>query len=107
MVPFAAPPATLQVTAVFVVPVTVAVNCCGCPTGTLTAEGETDTLTFCRTVTVAEADFVGSAAEVAVTVTWGGAGGVEGAVKRPVVPIVPFSAPPATLQVTAVFVVPV
>jgi hypothetical protein len=80
MVPFAAPPATLQVTAVFVVPVTVAVNCCVCPTGTLIAEGKTDTLTFCVTMTVAESDFVGSATDVAVTVTWGGEGGVEGAV---------------------------
>lgn len=43
MVPFAAPPATLQVTAVFDVPVTVAVNCCVFPTDMVTGEGETET----------------------------------------------------------------
>jgi hypothetical protein len=45
MVPFEAPPATLQVTAVFDVPVTLAVNCCVLPTATLTVEGETETAT--------------------------------------------------------------
>jgi hypothetical protein len=69
MVPLAAPPATLQVTAVLVVPVTVAVNCWVCPTPTLAVDGETDTLTLCVMVIVAEADTVVSAAEVAVIVT--------------------------------------
>jgi len=38
----AAPPATLQVTAVFGVPVTVVVNCCVLPTATVTAVGATE-----------------------------------------------------------------
>jgi len=46
MVPLAAPPATLQVTAVFDVPVTVAVNCCVLPTATLAAVGATDIVTM-------------------------------------------------------------
>src|SRR5690242_20903863 len=45
MVPFAGPPATLQVTAVLEVPVTVAVNCTVLPTATLTLAGLTDTAT--------------------------------------------------------------
>ena len=45
IVPFEAPPATLQVTAVFDVPLTVAVNGCIWPTATLAAEGETETAT--------------------------------------------------------------
>jgi hypothetical protein len=81
MVPFAAPPATLQVTAVFVVPVTVAVNCWVCPTPTVAVVGETVMPTVAWvSVTVAEADFVVSAAEVAVTVTVGLVGSVVGAV---------------------------
>jgi hypothetical protein len=43
MVPFEAPPVTLHVTAVFEVPVTVTVNCCVFPTGTLAAVGLIDT----------------------------------------------------------------
>ena len=59
----------------------------------------------------AVADFVGSAAEVAVTDTCAGLGTAEGAVYRPLVDIVPHVAPvqplPATLHDTAVFVVSV
>src|SRR6266446_4662078 len=42
MVPLEAPPAMLHVTAVFDVPVTVAVNCCVLPAATLTAIGATE-----------------------------------------------------------------
>jgi hypothetical protein len=43
MVPLTAPPATLQVTAEFDEPVTVAVNCCVFPTDMVTGEGDTET----------------------------------------------------------------
>ncbi len=77
-----APPCVrVQVTFVLFVPVTVAVNAWVAPTPTLAVEGEMEMLTFCAIVTVAEADFVASAAEVAVTVTVPPcAGGVAGAV---------------------------
>jgi hypothetical protein len=58
------------------------------------------------TVTVAVPDFVGSACDVAVTVTCDGFGAVAGAVYNPAAEIVPFAVPPPTLQVTAVFEVP-
>jgi hypothetical protein len=45
MVPFEAPPATFQVTAVFDVPLTVAVNGCVLPTFTLAVAGATDIVT--------------------------------------------------------------
>jgi hypothetical protein len=57
------------------------------------------------TVTVAEPDLVGSACEVAITVTFAGFGTIAGAVYTPADEIVPLLAPPLTLQVTAVFVV--
>jgi hypothetical protein len=59
------------------------------------------------TVTVADADFAVSAWEVAVTVTCAGFGTAPGAVYSPLLEIVPFAAPPATPQVTAVFELPV
>jgi hypothetical protein len=62
--------ATLQVTAVFEVPVTVAENCCVAPTWTLAAGGLMETVTgegVEVTVTVACADFDGSAALTAFT----------------------------------------
>ena len=49
------PPVTLQVTAVLELPLTWAVNCCGCPTLRVTAGGETVTTTTGCTVTVAAA----------------------------------------------------
>ena len=59
--------------------VTVAANCCVAPVTTVALAGLT--LTPTRTiVTVAEANFVGSATLVAVTVTVGGDGSVAGAV---------------------------
>jgi hypothetical protein len=75
-------PATLQVTAVFVDPVTVAVNCCWAPTLNWALTGLMLTLTVAPLlmVTVAEADLVGSARRVAVTATMGGFGALAGAV---------------------------
>jgi hypothetical protein len=62
-------------------------------------------------VTVALADLLVLAAEVAVTVTSAGFGTVLGAVYRPVLETVPHDAPvqpvPVTLQITLVFVEPV
>ena len=59
------------------------------------------------TITVKEPDFVVSACEVAVIVTFAGFGTVAGAVYAPVEVIVPLPEPPLTLQVTVVLVVPV
>ena len=60
---------------------TVAVNCCVALSATLAVVGATDTEIGGRvTVTVAEADLVLSATEVAVTVTVAGEGTVAGAV---------------------------
>ena len=101
-------PFTLQFTAVFVVPVTVAVNCCVAPVTTVALVGLTLTATGTM-VTVAEAELVARAWLVAVTVTVAGVGTVVGAVYRPVVLIVPHAAPvqpaPETLQFTATLAV--
>ena len=60
------------------------------------------------TVTVAVPDLVGSATEVALTVTCGGTGGRDGAVYRPVEEMLPQVVPvQERLQETEVFVVPV
>src|ERR1039458_9453269 len=98
-------PFTLHVTAVFVVPVTVAVNCCAPPVATVADDGETLTCTLfgaAAIVTVADADLVESAALVTVIVTVLGLGTVAGAVNRPPAEIVPtVELPPAmppTLQ---------
>jgi hypothetical protein len=64
-----ATPLTLQVTLVFELPLTVAVNCCVCETGTEAPVGDSVIETTGRTVTVAGADFVVSATLTAVTVT--------------------------------------
>jgi hypothetical protein len=99
----------LHDTLVFVVPVTVAVNCWWPPTRSCAVAGETVTATGGIIVTEAVADFVGSAIEVAVIDTCGGLGTVDGAVYSPLVDIEPQPAPvqplPATLQDTAVSVV--
>jgi len=62
-------------------------------------------------VTDADADFVGSATEVAVTETCAGFGTVDSALYRPFVDIVPHALPlqpvPLTVHETAVLVVPV
>lgn len=75
-------PFTCHVTAVLLVFFRVAVNCCVVPAVTLAVVGATETLitTELVTVTKAEADFVGSACETAVTVTVAGLGTVAGAV---------------------------
>ena len=84
MVPHADPlhpvPATVQLTAVFDVFVTVAVNGCVAPVSNWTLFGEMVTATPATIVTVALPDLVGSATDVAVTVTCAGLGTVEGAV---------------------------
>ena len=75
-------PESVHVTAVLVVPVTVAVNCC-CPLVITTADvGEMVTLIADADwmTTVADADLVGSATDVAVTVTIADVGTVAGAV---------------------------
>ena len=59
------------------------------------------------TVTVADADFVASACAVAVTFTCEAFGAVAGAVYKPEFVMAPSDAPPATLQVTMLFDVPV
>ena len=60
--------------------------------------------------TVAEADFVGTATDVALTVTCGVAGMTDGAVYKPAEVIVPHAAAthrtPETVHVTAVLEVP-
>ena len=94
------PPVAVQVTAVLVVPLTVAVNCCVPPVVSEAVVGLIATATGTVTVTVAEADFVVSATLVAVTVY---VPAVAGAVYRPAVVIVP----PVALHVTLVLVVPV
>lgn len=73
-------PLRLQVTAVFDMPVTVAVNCCVLPITIVAAIGDTLTPTGGRIVTLAEAVFVGSAFDFTVTVTSAGLGSVPGAV---------------------------
>lgn len=74
-------PAVLQVTAVFVVPLTVALNCCVAPRITVGVAGVTLTLTTGAVmVMVAVSDLVGSSRDVAFTVTVAGFGTVSGAV---------------------------
>jgi hypothetical protein len=96
-----------QVTAVFVVPLTVAVNCCVWELDKVALAGLTDTETPPAgglSVTAAVPVFVVSAALVAVTVTVCVEVMLEGAVYRPAVDIVPTFG--VSDQVTAVFVVP-
>jgi len=108
-------PSTDQVTPIFVVPVTVAVNCWVVLTATVAVVGEMVTVMVGGgatgvTVTMAFAVLVESAFATAVTVTCN-AVVVVGAVYKPEVEIVPVCAlPPATpftCQVTPVSVVPV
>jgi hypothetical protein len=84
-------PVTLHDTAVFVVPVTVAVNCCLAPVFSSTETGEMLTATGGVIVITAEPDLEGSATETAVMVTCGGVGRVEGAVYVPSVVRVPHA----------------
>jgi hypothetical protein len=99
-------PLTLHVTAVFVVPVTVAWNSCWLPIVTIVVVGVMATLMGLMMVTAALADVTPSAIEVAVTVTVAGEGTASGAVYKPPEVIVPHADPtqpvPLTLQVTPV-----
>jgi hypothetical protein len=90
----------LHVTAVFDVPVTVALNWCVPPSSTLTADSVTATLTgtWC---TSAEPDFVGSNCSLATTVTVASLGMDAGAVYIPDAVMVPQPVP-VQLHVTAV-----
>lgn len=102
-------PVTVQLTAVFDVFVTVAVNCFCSPAGMVADVGEIDMATASVTVTSAVPDFVGSADEVAFTVTCGGTGTERGGAYRPVALMVPQDDPvqplPDRVHATAVFVV--
>src|SRR5438876_293208 len=101
-------PLTCQVTAVLLVFCTAAANCCVPPAPTVADTGEIVTLTTAVgvMVTCAEADFVGSAWDIAVALTMSGFGTTAGAVYRPELDIVPTVALPAAIpiscQVTAV-----
>jgi len=95
------PPVADHVTAVFVVPVTVAVNCCDAPVCRVPEVGLIEITTGgAVTVTLAEAVFVVSATLVACTVY---VPALVGAVYSPELETVP----PVADHVTAVFVVPV
>src|SRR5258708_7123398 len=104
-------PDRLQFTLVSAAPVTVAVNCWWTPVRSVGVFGETLTATGGPTVTLAVADFVGSASDVAVTKICGGFGTAPGAVYRPADVMAPQAAPeqpvPLTLQATLVFAEPV
>jgi len=106
-------PLKLQVTAGFDVPGIVAVKACIPAAGTemlvgLMLSGVPPAAT---TVTLAEADFVGSATLVAVTLTVTGEGALDGEVYSPLFEMVPHAAPlhpvPLTTQLTEVFELPV
>jgi len=115
MLPHADPlqPERLHVTAVFVTPVTLAVNCCWPPMETWLLAGETVTVTAVAAsiTTLAEADLEVSATDVAVTLARAGVGTVAGAVYKPddvMVPHDPDTQPvPETVHVTAVLEEPV
>ena len=103
-------PARDQTTAVLVVPVTAAVNCCCWLGSNCTLVGVTPTFTGRAIVTLAVANFVGSACEYAVTVIVGGEGTWAGVVYSPVSEIVPQLYPtqpaPLTFHLTWEFWVP-
>jgi hypothetical protein len=74
-------PGVLQVAAVLVVPLTVAVSCCVAPSMTVGVLGVTLTMTTGAVmVMVTVSDLLASFTEVAVTVTVAGLGTVSGAV---------------------------
>lgn len=82
MVPAQPKPVTLQVTAVLLVPVTAAVNCCCAPVFSWTLAGATVTLTWFdeMMVTVVDPEAGGFSTEVAVITTDAGLGIAVGAV---------------------------
>jgi len=104
-------PEMLHDTDVFEVPVTCAANCREAEGASLTEVGETVTVTTGTTVTVALADLVGSACDVAVTERKRGFGGTAGAVNSPAELTVPQVLPaqpiPVIVHVTAVLEEPV
>jgi hypothetical protein len=95
------------------VPVTVAVKGCVRAVGTEAAVGLmfSNTATAATTVTVAEADLVGSATVVAFTLIVKDEGTLAGEIYNPLGKILPHAVPlqpaPVTLQITAVFEAPV
>jgi hypothetical protein len=104
-------PETLHDTEVFELPVTCAENCREAEGASFAELGEILTVTPATTVTVALADLVGSATDVAVREKKGGLGGTEGAVNNPEEVTVPQTVPaqpiPVIVQVTAVLDEPV
>jgi len=104
-------PETLHVTDVFALPVTRAENCREADGATLAEVGEIVTVTTGTTVTVALADFVVSACDVAVTEKKGGFGGTAGAVNNPeeftVPQVLPAQPVPVIVHVTEVLAEPV
>ena len=97
------PPVAVHVTAVLEEPVTVAENCCVFPGCSVIVPGASETWTDCGGCTVIRADaaFVESATDVAVTEKLLPA--VEPAVYKPLLETVP----PVAVHVTAVFELPV
>ena len=65
-------PVTFHVTLVFVLPDTLAWNCCDEPAATIALVGEIVTVTGGIIVSVADADTARSATDVAVTTIWDG-----------------------------------
>ena len=98
-------PLTSHVTVVSCAPVTTARNACVPASGTVAADGDTETLTVEIIVTGTEAAFEGSASGVAVICTVAGDGANVGAAYTPLGEIVPQVAPaqpkPETVQVIA------
>ena len=99
---------TYHCTAGLANPVTVAANCCGCSSITVTPLGVTATPTCVITCVIVLADLLGSAALVAVIVMLFGCGAAPGVVNSPELKMVPqgLFAPaqpgPLTLQFIAV-----
>ena len=113
-VPLQPDPFTVHVAPVLEVPVTEAENCCVAPVATEALVGLTVTTIAGTTATVADADLLGSAALVTITLTPDGEGATDGAAytaDSPFVESVPQAEPlqpgPLRLQATAVFDVPV
>ena len=104
-------PEMLHDTDVFELPVTCAENCREAEGASLVEVGEMVTLTTGTIVTVALADLVWSANDVAVTDRKGGFGGTAGAVNSPegltVPQILPAQPIPVIVHVTAVLEEPV
>jgi hypothetical protein len=104
-------PEMLHDTVLFELPVTSTENCWEAEGRSFAEVGEIVILTPGTMVTVALADLVGSATDVAVTNKNEGFGGTAGAVKSPEELTVPHVLPaqpiPVIVQVTAVFVEPV